>query len=81
MKNWSQGNSYLRLVSSLHLEPHKRMTIYTLSEQEQQLVSEAIQQFAKRMSSIGVEVQSHMTNGKANGEKKFSLSVSKEMSS
>ncbi len=80
MKKWPQGNSYLRLLSSLQQEPLKRMTIFTHSEQEQQLVSEAIQVFARRMKCIGVELQILMTSGKASGEKKFSLSVLKEMS-
>ncbi len=79
-KSWPSGNSYLRLLSSGLQNPSQSMTIYTLSEREQLLVSQAIQQYVKHMTSIGVEVLSHMTNGKESGEKKFSLSVSREMS-
>ncbi len=78
IKKWLSGNSYLRLLDS-SVKPNSSMTIYTLSEQEQQLVSEAIQIFVKHMNSIGVKTTSRMTSGN-DGTTKFLLSVSKEMS-
>ncbi len=79
-KTWHSGNSYLRLLSSLPEEPGKRMTIYTLSESERRLVSEEIQMFEKRMSTIGVKITTITTNTN-DGTTKFALSVSKEMCS
>ncbi len=77
---WSYyGNSYLRLLES-SLKAGNSMTIYTLSESERELVSDTIQKLDKLMKCIGVELRCRTTNGKASGEKKFSLSVSKEMS-
>ncbi len=51
MKEWSSGNSYLRLLSSLHQESSKVMTLCMQSEQELQLVLEAIRKFGKSMST------------------------------
>ncbi len=52
-RSWQSGNSYLRLVSSLSANPKKRMIFCTQSEQEQQLVLQAVKQF-----------EGHMTFGK-----------------
>ncbi len=74
-EQWLSGNSYLRLLSSLHQEPDKVMNIFTQSPQELQLVSEAIQKFVKHMSITKVRqgVKCHI---------RISLlgNVSKEMS-
>ncbi len=49
-KPWLSGNSYLRQVSTLSVDPKKHMTFCTQSASEQQLVLEAIQQFVALMS-------------------------------
>ncbi len=54
-KNWSSGNSYLRLLSSLRDEPKKRMIFCTQSVQELQSALEATQQFVEVMI-YGVEL-------------------------
>ncbi len=72
-QKWSSGNSYLRLLNSLHQESSKVMTLCLRSEQELQLVLEAIQKFGKCLST-----------GKANQECRIQISLhdvdSKEMS-
>ncbi len=79
-RKWSSyGNSYLRLLES-SLKAGNCMTIYTLSESERLLVSETIQKLDKLMSSTGVKITKVTTSGE-DGTTKFSLSVSKEMSS
>jgi len=80
MKDWPSGNSYLRLLSTSLREPRTSMTIHTLSEPERLLVLDTIQLYVKRMNSIGVRITTTMTSGRG-GTTKFSLSVSKEMSS
>ncbi len=54
-KSWSSGNSYLRLLSSLHSEEKKRMIFCTQSVSELQSVLEATQQFVEVMI-YGVEL-------------------------
>ncbi len=54
-KSWPSGNSYLRLVSSLSANPKKRMIFCTQSEQELQLVLQAVKQFGEVMSSGKVQ--------------------------
>ncbi len=53
-KSWPSGNSYLRLLSSLPLEPNKVMTLSMLQVSELQLVLEAI-----------LTLEEHMKSGKA----------------
>ncbi len=54
-KEWLSGNSYLRLVSSLSVNPKKRMIFCTQSEQELQLVLQAVKMFEGHMSSGKVQ--------------------------
>ncbi len=49
-KSWSQGNSYLRLLSSLSVERKKVMIFCTQSDQEQQLVLQAVKQLEGLMN-------------------------------
>ncbi len=79
-KSWSQGNSYLRLVSTLQQERHKHMTICTLSEVELQLVLQAVQLF--KISITTGEVVSEVTRykDKPGGVVAVYIDDSKEMS-
>ncbi len=51
---WLSGNSYLRLLSSLHQESNKHMTFCMQSEAELQSALEAIQKFVKSLNTTKV---------------------------
>ncbi len=75
------ANSYLRLVSSLHINPKKRMTFCTQSVSEQQLVLVAIQQFVEVMNSGKVLTAKISKQNKRVGTIEVFVEDSKEMSS
>ncbi len=63
MKSWlGMGNSYLRLVSSLHREAKKRMIFCTQSESEQLSVLEAV--ILSKICTITGEVHIVVTKSK-----------------
>ncbi len=78
MKGWSQGNSYLRLLSSLSAERKKVMIFCTLSEQEQQLVLQAVKLFEAHMSSGRVRTVVTSKPGTNVGTIEVSVDDSKE---
>ncbi len=80
MKGWSQGNSYLRLLSSLSSERKKVMIFCTQSDQEQQLVLQAVKQLEVLMNSGKVRTVVTQKQGTCVGTIEVSVDDSKEMS-
>ncbi len=80
MKSWQgMGNSYLRLVSSLHSEAKKRMIFCTQSESEQLSVLEAV--ILSKISTITGEVRIVVTKSRDStvGTVEVYIDVEKEM--
>ncbi len=78
-KSWSQGNSYLRLLSSLSSERKKVMIFCTQSEQEQQLVLQAVKQLEVLMNSGKVRTVVTKKRDSNVGTIEVSVDDSKEM--
>ncbi len=78
---WSPANSYLRLLSSLSSERKKVMIFCTQSDQEQQLVLQAVKQLEARMSSGKVRTVVTSKPDSNVGTIEVSVEDSKEMSS
>ncbi len=79
-KSWSSGNSYLRLLSSLSSERKKVMIFCTQSDQEQQLVLQAVKQLEELMNSGKVRVVVTKKQGTCVGTIEVSVDDSREMS-
>ncbi len=75
---WSPANSYLRLLSSLSSERKKVMIFCTQSEQEQQLVLQAVKQFEVHMNSGKVRTVVTSKPGTSVGTIEVSVDDSKE---
>ncbi len=78
--SWLQGNSYLRLLSSLSSERKKVMIFCTLSDREQQLVLQAVKLLEAHMSSGKVHVVVTSKPGTNVGTIEVSVDDSKETS-
>ena len=74
MKNWSQGNSYLRLLSSALQKEEDSMTMCTLSVSELQSALEATLRYAKATNTGRAKIVIHR------GMINISIESSKEMS-
>ncbi len=79
-KSWSSGNSYLRLLSSLEENPKKRMIFCTQSDQEQQLVLQAVRQLEAHMSFGKVQTVVTSKPGTSVGTIEVYVDALKEMS-
>ncbi len=79
-KEWLSGNSYLRLLSSLSSERKKVMIFCTQSEQEQQLVLQAVKQLEVLMNCGKVRTVVTKKPGTNVGTIEVSVDDSKEMS-
>ncbi len=78
MKQWLQANSYLRLLSSLSSERKKVMIFCTQSDQERQLVLQAVKLFEAHMSSGKVRTVVTKKPGTSVGTIEVSVDDSKE---
>ncbi len=77
---WSPANSYLRLLSSLSVERKKVMIFCTQSDQEQQLVLQAVKQLEALMNCGKVRVEVTKKQGTCVGTIEVSVDDSREMS-